>query len=157
MRTELVKSLKDKLVFFDFDGTLAEFRFYNKVGPENVEGKFLYKFAFDNLYESIRPLATMQEVVKNLNPDNVYILGAVVLNSEIEQKYKWLNKNYPSIKRENMIFVSNKDIKLDMLEAYRMKYNLEYKDIVFVDDAHYTIQKAEALGFTAYHPSSFVD
>lgn len=56
-----------------------------------------------------------------------------------------------------MIFVNNADTKLEILEAYRKKLNLDYSDIVFVDDMHTTIMRAEELGFTAYHPSSFVD
>lgn len=157
MRTELVEKLKDKLVFFDFDGTLSEFRFYDKVGPEEMTGEFLYNLAFGKIYDNVRPLNTMQEVVSKLNPEKIYILGAITLNSEIEEKKAWLNKNYPSIKEENMIFVDSTKTKLEILEAYKKKFNLEYKDIVFVDDMHATIMKAEEMGFIAYHPSSFVD
>ncbi len=157
MRKEAIESLKGKLVFFDFDGTLSEYRFLNRVGPEELTGEFLYKLAFERIYDTIRPLATMQEVVKMLDPEKVYILGAITLNTEIEEKYKWLEKYYPSIKRENMIFVNNTTTKLGMLEAYRQKFNLDYKDIIFVDDMHSTIQSAEEMGFIAYHPSTFVD
>lgn len=157
MRKEAIESLKGKLVFFDFDGTLSEYRFLNRVGPEELTGEFLYKLAFERIYDTIRPLATMQEVIKMLDPEKVYILGAITLNTEIEEKYKWLEKYYPSIKRENMIFVNNTETKLGMLEAYRQKFNLDYKDIIFVDDMHSTIQRAEEMGFIAYHPSTFVD
>lgn len=157
MRKEEVESLKGKLVFFDFDGTLSEYRFLNKVGPEELTGEFLYKLAFERIYDTIRPLSTMQEVVKMLDPEKVYILGAITLNTEIEEKQEWLRKYYPSIKKENMIFVNNSETKLEMLEAYRQKLNLDYKDIAFIDDKHSTIQSAEKMGFIAYHPSTFVD
>lgn len=157
MRKEAVESLKGKLVFFDFDGTLSEYRFSGKVGPEELTGEFLYNLAFGRIYDNIRPLATMQEVVKNLDPENVYVLGAITLNSEIEEKYEWLAKNYPSIKKKNMIFVNNSETKLGMLEVYRKRYNLNYEDIAFIDDMHKTIQSAEEMGFIAYHPSTFVD
>lgn len=157
MRTEFIGSLKKKLVFFDFDGTLSEFRFNNKVGPEEMTGGLIYNLAFNKIYDNVRPLATMQAVVNELDPERVYILGAITLSSEIEEKKVWLAKNYPSIKKENMIFVNNADTKLEILEAYRKKLNLDYSDIVFVDDMHTTIMRAEELGFIAYHPSSFVD
>ena len=157
MRTELVENLKSKTVFFDLDGTLAEFRFLDMVGPENFSGDFLYEFAFGKLYDNVRPLATMQEVVKQLNPDKVYVLGAITLNSEIEEKYVWLEKHFPSIKRENILFVNCAEMKVELLEVYRRKLNLEYQDIVLVDDLHKTIQLAEGRGFRAYHPTSFVD
>ena len=92
-----------------------------------------------------------------LDPEKVYILGAITLNTEIEEKQEWLRKYYPSIKKENMIFVNNSETKLEMLEAYRQKLNLDYKDIAFIDDKHSTIQSAEKMGFIAYHPSTFVD
>lgn len=157
MRTELVESLKNKAVFFDLDGTLAEFRFLDMVGPENFSGDFLYEFAFGKIYDNVRPLATMQEVVKALDPDKVYVLGAITLNSEIEEKYVWIAKHYPSIKRENILFVNCAEMKVELLEAYKRKLNLEYQDMVFVDDMHKTIQLVEERGFRAYHPSSFVD
>ena len=56
-----------------------------------------------------------------------------------------------------MIFVNSSSAKLQILEAYREKMNLKKKDIVLVDDYIPTIQKAEELGFIAYHPSSFID
>lgn len=157
MRTELVESLKNKAVFFDLDGTLAEFRFLDMVGPENFSGDFLYEFAFGKIYDNVRPLATMQEVVKELDSDKVYVLGAITLNSEIEEKYVWLAKHYPSIKRENILFVNCAEMKVELLESYRRKLNLEYQDMVFVDDMHKTIQVVEERGFRAYHPSSFID
>lgn len=157
MRTELIEKLKGKLVFFDFDGTLSEFRFFDKVGPETVTGELLYKFSFENVYDNVRPLSVMQQTIANMNPENVYILGAITINHEIEEKYKWLVKYYPTIKKENIIFVNSADSKLGILEAYSKKFNMKSEDIVFVDDMHYTILKAEELGFTAYHPSSFID
>lgn len=157
MRTELVESLKGKLVFLDLDGTLAEFRFSDMIAPEKITGDFLYALAFNKIYDNVRPLATMQEVVKQLNPDKIYILGAITLNSEIDEKYAWLAKYYPSIKKENIIFVNNAEIKIEMLEVYKRKFNLDYKDIVFIDDMHRTIQLAELRGFKSYHPTSFVD
>ena len=47
----------------------------------------------------------MQKIIENLDSDKIFILGAVVTNNEIEQKYKLLNENYPKIKRENMFFI----------------------------------------------------
>ena len=62
------------------------------------------EFLFGELFYKARPLKTMQKIIENLDSDKIFILGAIVTNNEIEQKYKWLNENYPKIKRENMFF-----------------------------------------------------
>lgn len=157
MRTEMLKELEDKLVFFDFDGTLSEYRFGGQVGPIEFTQEVMYNQLFNKIYDNIRPLKTMQEYVENLDTNKVYILGAIAINTEINEKYEWLSKYYPSIKKENMIFVNSSSAKLQILEAYREKMNLKEEDIVLVDDYIPTIQKAEELGFIAYHPSSFID
>ena len=37
------------------------------------------------------------------------------------------------------------------------KYNIDIKDTVFVDDRLDVLRKAEEMGITAYHPSSFTE
>ena len=95
--------------------------------------------------------------INNLDPNKAFILGTIVTNNEINQKYKWLNENYPNIKRENIIFISNTMLKPDVILAYCKHYNINIKDVVFVDDRLDALRKAESLGITSYHPSSFME
>ena len=99
----------------------------------------------------------MQQLINNLDPNKVFILGTIVTNNEINQKYKWLNENYPNIKIENIIFISNTMLKPDVILAYCKHYNINIKDVVFVDDRLDVLRKAESLGITSYHPSSFME
>ena len=101
----MLEKLKDKYVFFDVDGTLSEYRYndklYSGACPE-LGCQTLEDLLFSNLFSKARPLKTMQKIVSNLESNRVFILGTIVTNNEIEQKYIWLKENYPNIKKENI-------------------------------------------------------
>lgn len=156
----MLEILKNKYVFFDVDGTLSEYRYDDKLynGRCSELGcQTLKDLLFSNLFFDARPLKTMQNIVNKLESDKVYILGTIVTNNEINQKYKWLEKNYPNIKKENVIFISSTMLKPDVILEYSRKLNIDLKDIVFVDDRLDVLRKAETLGINSYHPSSFTE
>ena len=99
----------------------------------------------------------MQKVIEKLDSDKIFVLGTVTTNNEIEQKYKWLKENYPNIKREHIIFICSTMLKPDVIIECCKHYNIDIKDTVFVDDRLDVLRKAETLGITAYHPSSFTE
>ena len=154
----MLENLKEKYVFFDVDGTLSEYRFKDKLYggrcPE-LGCQSLEDLLFSNLFLNARPLKTMQNVISNLDPDKVFVLGTIVTNNEINQKYKWIEENYPNIKKDNIIFISSTMLKPDVIIEYAKKLNINVSDTVFVDDRLDVLRKAEELGIVAYHPSSF--
>ena len=156
----MLENLKEKYVFFDVDGTLSEYRFKDqlyggrcpKLGCQSLED-----LLFSDLFLNARPLKTMQNVISNLNSEKVFILGTIVTNNEINQKYKWIEENYPNIKKENIIFISSTMLKPDVIIEYAKKLNININDTVFVDDRLDVLRKAEELGIITYHPSSFTE
>ena len=110
--------LKDKYVFFDVDGTLSEYRYNdilyggrcNELGCQSLED-----LLFGDLFYTARPLKTMQRIIENLDCDRVFILGAITTNNEMEQKYRWLNKYYPNIRKENIFFISSTLLKPEVI------------------------------------------
>ena len=103
----MIEKLKEKYVFFDIDGTLSEYRYNDRLyGGECPElgCQSLEDLLFNDLYYRARPLKTMQKIIEKLDSDKIFILGAVTTNTEIEQKYKWLAKYYPNIKKRKYIF-----------------------------------------------------
>lgn len=156
----MLENLKEKYVFFDVDGTLSEYRFkdelYGGRCPE-LGCQSLEDLLFSNLFLNARPLKTMQNVISNLDPEKVFVLGTIVTNNEINQKYKWIEENYPSIKKENIIFISSTMLKPDVIIEYAKKLNINVSDTAFVDDRLDVLRKAEELGIVAYHPSSFTE
>lgn len=156
----MVKNLKDKYVFFDVDGTLSEYRYddilyggrCSELGCQSLEN-----LLFNNLFYTARPLKTMQNVIEKLNSDKIFILGTVTTNNEIEQKYLWLKENYPNIKRENIFFICSTMLKPEVIIECCKHFNINIKDVAFVDDRIDVLRKAEELGICAYHPSSFTE
>lgn len=156
----MLKKLQEKYVFFDVDGTLSEYRFNDKLYggrcPE-LGCQSLEDLLFSNLFANARPLKNMQNIISQLNPDRIFVLGTIVTNNEINQKYKWLEENYPNIKKENIIFISSTSMKPNVIIEYAKKLDINLQDTIFVDDRLDVLRKAEELGITAYHPSSFVE
>lgn len=156
----MINKLKNKYVFFDVDGTLAEYRFNNMIysskRPE-LGGQTLEELLFSDIFRKSRPLKNMQKLIGNLDTNKIFILGTIVTNKEAEQKYIWLAENYPNIKRENIFFISSTMLKPEVIIEYCKHYNIDLKEACFVDDRLDVLRKAEELGITSYHPSSFVD
>lgn len=156
----MLEKLKNKYVFFDVDGTLSEYRYNNKLygGQCSEYGcQSLNELLFSDLFYNARPLKTMQKIIEQLENDKVFVLGACVTNNEINQKYRWLKDNYPNIKVENIIFINSTMQKPEVMLEYRKRLNIDIKDMVFVDDRLDVLRKAEELGITAYHISSFME
>ena len=156
----MIEKLKDKYVFFDVDGTLSEYRYNDRLyggGCPELGCQSLEDLLFNDLYYKARPLKTMQNVIKKLDSDKIFILGAITTNTEIVQKYKWLKEYYPNIKGENIFFICSTMLKPEVIVEYCKHYNLDIKDVAFVDDRIDVLRKAEEMGITAYHPSSFTE
>ena len=156
----MIENLKDKYVFFDVDGTLSEYRYKDRLyggGCSEFGCQSLEDLLFNDLFYKARPLKTMQRVIENLDSNKILILGAVITNTEIEQKYKWLSEYYPNVKRENVFFICSTLLKPEVIIEYCKHYNIDIKQTVFVDDRIDVLRKAEEMGITAYHPSSFTE
>ncbi|MCL2085748.1 hypothetical protein FWH09_02335 [Candidatus Saccharibacteria bacterium] len=158
MRRGLVEKIKGRIVFLDLDGTLSEYRYNNHIsGGDGRRGQTFEELFFGDVFINSRPLETMVDVVRELDPSRIYVLGAITTNHEIDEKYKWLEKYYPSIKRENVIFIAGSDLKLVAIQQYMNRLGVSKEDIVFIDDKHSTLREVEDAGFTSYHMTSFVD
>lgn len=154
----MLEKLKDKYVFFDVDGTLAEYRYNDHVsGGNDWGGQTWEELFFGNVFVNNRPLKTMVHLIEKLDANKIFVLGVITTNHEIDEKYEWFAKYYPSIKRENIIFVADSSLKLIALEQYAKKLNISKEDIVFIDDKHATIRQTEEAGFKSYHVTSFVE
>ena len=156
----MTENLKNKYVFFDVDGTLAEYRYDNKIygGRCSELGcQSLEDLLFNNLFYTARPLKTMQKVVEKLESNKIFVLGAIATNNEIEQKYLWLKENYPKIRKENMFFICSTMLKPEVIMECCKHFNIDIKDVAFIDDRLDVLRKAEELGICAYHPSSFTE
>lgn len=156
----MLDKLKNKYVFFDIDGTLSEYRYNDRLyasGNNEIGCQNLNDLLFNDLFYQARPLKTMQNIISNLDNDKVFILGACVTNNEAIQKYKWLEENYPNIRKDHIIFVSSTLLKPDVIVEYSRHYNIPVSHTVLVEDRLDALWKAEGMGITSYHISSFIE
>ena len=156
----MIEKLRDKYVFFDVDGTLSEYRYNYKLyggGCPELGCQSLEDLLFNDLYYNARPLKTMQRIINELDSNKIFILGAITTNTEINQKYRWLSKHYPSIKMENVFFICSTLLKPEVIIECCKHYEIDIKDVAFVDDRIDVLRKAESLGIKSYHPSSFTE
>lgn len=154
----MIEKLKNKYVFFDVDGTLSEYRYNDKIydgGRPELGCQSLEDLLFNDLFYRASPLKTMQKIIQQLDNNKVLILGTIVTNNEIEQKNKWLSDNYSTIKKENIYFINSTMLKPEVILEYCKHYHIDINDVAFVDDRLDVLRKAEELGITSYHPSSF--
>lgn len=154
---ELVELLKNKKVFFDFDGTLCECRYgeYCSIVAGN-HSTFLEACVFDNPYEDAKPIRIMQEVVEALDSENIYILGRTSGSLENDYKKVFLGKHFPNIKPENMIFVNSTRDKCIFMDRFSSVYGKE--NLVLIEDDFSTIIDAELnFGLKCLHISSFMN
>ena len=55
-----------------------------------------------------------------------------------------------------MMFITDLDIKFEALQEFAKHKNLNYNEIVYIDDIIAYLRQAEEAGFKVYHMSSFI-
>jgi len=147
---------RDKVVFWDVDGTLSPYRYNDHVhdpeGSNNAmslaeieEGIFLYK----------APSKHMQHVVESCGARAQVILGHCHAKKEILDKQQWVATYFPQMK--DVLLVADEISKADMIIKYCTEHDVPIEDAVFVDDTHRLLWEAEDKGIRAFHVSSFLD
>ncbi len=129
-------------IYIDMDGVVADYDFegYNNDGTN------------DDIYLNKRPIMSSIEPIKEvsmLKNVNLYILSVSRYESQIAGKLKWLDKNMPFIKKEN-IFILPRDTnnfkKAKELKRDFIKERLNNNDInIHIDDAHEVLKMLRDL------------
>lgn len=92
------KALKNKYVYIDIDGTLAEYRFNNHVSAKDgtSNGQTMKEIEKHIFLES-RPLKSVIKTLKKSKYKGIWICGAVISPIELVDKIEWLTKNCKNI------------------------------------------------------------
>ena len=119
-------AVKNKRMFVDMDGTLAEFIPVNTLETLYEEGHFLNLKPHEDVVEAVK------EVI-NTSDTEVYILSSCLSDSEyaLDEKNAWLDKYLPEIPKENRLFPPCGESKLAWLENSGFKIT---KADVLLDD-----------------------
>ncbi len=152
--------LNDKVVVFDFDGTMTAFRYaafgtrmlpcldseiYEHSKTHNIyAGAYVPQNSNDfekftaNGEHAARMLRTMQWLISNLPKENVFVLTRTELTL-VDQKNEAILANF-DIRPENILHVQDSNRKLDVLDTIHKRCG---SDIYFVEDTFKTQLNAE--------------
>ena len=122
---------------FDYEGTLSE----NPSKKLSLK-ELLYEFDFKDLL----PNKKIHDLVYLLSNKDIYVVGVIETNTEIDQKYEWIKLKYPMIKKENCIFISGDHKKSEVISAIINKNNYNKNKIIFIDDKKKHIDDVGKLG-----------
>lgn len=98
MNKRMIKALKDKCIYVDIDGTLAEYRFNNHVSAKDrtTNGQTMEEIE-NHVFLHSRPLKTVIKMLKKAKKRGIWICGAIISPIELLDKIVWLEKNCKGI------------------------------------------------------------
>lgn len=91
MNKRMIKALKNKYIYVDIDGTLAEYRFNNHVSVKDgtANGQTMEEIE-KHVFLHSRPLKTVIKTLKRAKTKKNFICGAIISPIEVMDKFKWL-------------------------------------------------------------------
>lgn len=142
-------------IFFDIDGVLAPYEFgvlSHCIDDDEWDEKVKNK---ESLYGELKAVPILKEFIDYMKEGHAYALS--VSGGEWEDKKKFVMDNY-NIPEENILKVSSKDEKLDVLRRFVAKKERNYP-IAMVEDTVKTLDKIykEVPEIYTIHVSSFFD
>ncbi|MBE6138810.1 MAG: hypothetical protein E7173_03610 [Firmicutes bacterium] len=131
---ELIHSKENVLFIFDFDGTMIEAKYDENtvLGCKNQACDALRRNLQVDVYEKTKPLKRTQDMVRTiyLNNKKAKVLSKVSDSIEVLNKMKHLHNNYPQIRIDDFIGVTEYEQKAVVLEYYSQIYD----KVVYIDD-----------------------
>ncbi len=154
---ELLKD-KNSVLVFDIDGVLAvlEFGKYNHYYASDEDWD---KFVEDNnLYTEDKVSKKMQEFLKDIDKNRVYVITQIGTDKEGIYKKEYAVKYY-GIKPENIYFVYRNNDKISKLNEIRNKHpEVEDYQVIMIDDTPDVLTDVQLkTKYSTAHISSFLD
>ena len=151
---DLINLCQDKIVVFDCDGTLTEFRYGNKHLLPCKDADLNEYILKDNFYSRAKFSVTMKYIIDVLFPEDASELYVVTtsLPNVAPLKTKRLMQAFSQLKEENIYHTPANTEKTRALQEI---YNKHQKEIIFIEDnADILLNVEEQLSFvTSYHIS----
>lgn len=103
MNREMIKALKNKYIYVDIDGTIAEYRFNNHVNAKDgtTNGQTMKEIE-NHIFLYSRPLKTVIQTLKRAKKEGIWICGAIISPVELLDKIVWLEENCKGIEFNEM-------------------------------------------------------
>ena len=137
----IIEQLQNKVVIFDFDGTLTSFQYAeNTLLPCLSEDLQTYSLV-NNSYENASSLQTMQYIISQLDSNKIYVCTWSGVSSALrKQKNEFLKQYFPNILPKHVFHVA--DV-LEKMKFLKMTHIDTEHDIVFIEDDVKTLLLAE--------------
>lgn len=147
---------KDKVIFWDIDGTLAPYRYNGHVADPTgtSNGQSMYEIENGIFFDRI-PSKHMQAVLRETQAREHIVMGHCICEKEVSDKQRWLDVHYPFIKKR--LFAHESKSKADEILNYCKENDIDLRDVLFVDDRLAILKDAEKKGIESWHVSSFFD
>lgn len=147
---------KDKVIFWDIDGTLAPYRYNGHVADPTgtSNGQSMYEIENGIFFDRI-PSRHMQAVLRETQAREHIVMGHCICEKEVSDKQRWLDVHYPFIKKR--LFAHESKSKADEILSYCSENGIDLRDVLFVDDRLAILKDAERKGIESWHISSFFD
>lgn len=106
MNRKMIKALKNKYIYVDIDGTIAEYRFNNHVNAKDgtTNGQTMKEIE-NHIFLYSRPLKTVIQTLKRAKKEGIWICGAIISPVELLDKIVWLANEKLSPKSEQFSHV----------------------------------------------------
>ena len=128
MNKRMVKALKDKCVYVDIDGTLAEYRFNNHVSAKDgtTNGQTMEEIE-NHVFLHSRPLKTVIQTLKRAKTKGIWICGTIISPVELLDKIVWLEENCKGIKFNGKFWFVPEEYWGNFIEYFDHNNSLGYK------------------------------
>lgn len=129
--------LQNDILVFDIDGVLARFNFPT-FGKKVYDGHdwVTQNIRFD-MYSFIEKTNLFDELIASKDSMDIYVLSEAKCSYEQHSKIDFIDREYPNIREDNIIFVGDQKYKIDVLKELRNIYDSVDKTdkrIVMIED-----------------------
>ena len=170
MNKRMIKALKNKYIYIDIDGTLAEYRFNNHVSAKDgtTNGQTMGEIE-NHVFLHSKPLKTVIKTLKRAKKRGIWICGAIISPVELQDKIIWLKENCKGIEFNGKFwFVPEEywDAFLEYFDHYNSFHYKATKDDTRIETKYGTIMKGSktrigdwivSRHFTELEESVFID
>ena len=145
MNKKMVKALKNKYIYVDIDGTLAEYRFNNHVSAKDgtANGQTMEEIK-NHVFLHSRPLITVIKTLKTAKKEGIWICGAIISPTELLDKIVWLEENCKDIEFNGMFWFVSEEYWDEFLKYFDYYNSLLHKvtnDDIYIETKYGTIIK----------------
>lgn len=129
--------LLNDIVVFDMDGVLNKYDFTDLGFKMQSEKEWVKLNMVMNPYEFAAKTSLFDELIEKKNSMDLYVLSVATSNFEQNNKISFLEENYPNFREDNILFVSDKAYKVEVLKYLREIYDNSSKrdkTIVMIED-----------------------